>query len=126
MDAQQELFIKIKTRIESQGYDVYDGELPPEGTAYPFVYIGENQMIDNGVKGGAVGRVSQTIHVYHNTSEKRGTLSNMLTVIKAICRSIDHTESNSWICQSISQEILPDNTTREPLLHGRITADYKY
>ena len=39
LDPQQELFSNIKKEIESLGYDVYDGFLPPENTPYPFVYL---------------------------------------------------------------------------------------
>lgn len=38
IDPQQELFSKLKIELEALGYAVYDGFLPPEGTAYPFVY----------------------------------------------------------------------------------------
>ena len=126
MDAQQELFTKIKTRLEAQGFDVYDGALPPEDVPYPFVYIADNQQVDRTAKGGVVGTVSQSIDVYHNDLNKRGTFSNICTVVKAICRSIDHTENYTWICKGIDHQTLPDNTTKEPLLHGRITADYEF
>lgn len=126
MDAQQELFIKLKTRLEQQGYDVYDGTLPPEGTPYPFIYLGNTQQSDQMLKAGIIGSVSQMIHIYHNNVRQRGSVSGICTVVKAVCRSIMKTENFSWHCTNIDQQILPDNTTREPLMHGIITADFIY
>ena len=126
MDAQQELFIKLKTRIGQQGYTVYDGALPPEGTPYPFVYMGSTQQDDRMLKAGVIGAVSQMIHVYHNDVRQRGSVSGILTTIKAVCRSITSTEHFSWQCTGIDQQILPDNTTKTPLMHGIITADFIY
>lgn len=66
-DPQQELFTRIKLDIEALGYDVYDGFLPPEGTSYPFVYLGDAMQIDDPNKSVVFGNVHQTIHVWSNT-----------------------------------------------------------
>lgn len=126
MDAQQELFTELRKRIKAEGYDVYDGQLPRPDTPYPFVYISYSQLIDTPIKGHVMGTVSQQIDVYSNDINKRGTFSEMLRIIKLICREIDCTDHYSWICSSISQTIMPDNTTSEPLLHGVLTAEFKY
>ena len=38
MDPQQELFTALLIAAREQGYDVYDGALPPEDTPYPVSY----------------------------------------------------------------------------------------
>ena len=126
MDAQQELFIELRKRIKAEDYDVYDGQLPRPDTPYPFVYLSYSQLIDTPIKGHVMGNITQQIDVYSNDVYKRGTFSEMLEKIKLICREIDHTNDHSWICSSISQSVMPDNTTNEPLLHGVITAEFKY
>lgn len=126
IDPQQELFIALKLAFEALGYDVHDGFLPPEGTAYPFVYMGDFQQIDDANKTAVFGNVIATIHVWSNTPKNRGTLSNMLLNIKTACRKTDHTSNFTWSVRDINQRILPDNTTKTPLLHGVIEAEFKF
>ena len=124
MDIQQAVFTQLKIDIESLGYDVYDGELPPEGTTYPFVYLGNSNQSDNSTKAGNIGTVSQMIHVWHNDVQKRGTVSAMLADIKDVCRELER--KYPVILSGMTQDILPDNTTKQPLLHGVLTVNFKF
>lgn len=126
MDPQQELFTAILVALRAEGYDPYDGELPPAGTAYPFVYVGDSTLTDSYTKSAVFGNVTQTIHVYSNAPHKRGTLSSMLLDIKTICRHIEHTTNFGWDVVGVNQQILPDNTTDEPLLHGILEIEYRF
>ena len=125
-DPQQELFSKLKTEIEALGYAVYDGFLPPEGTPYPFVYIGDCRQTDDENKSAVFGRVNMMIHVWSNTPKKRGTLSKMLLNIKTVCRMLWSTDSFTWTVRNITQRILPDNTTKNPLLHGVLEVEFSF
>ena len=124
MDIQQAVFTQLKVDIESLGYDVYDGELPPKDTPYPFVYLGNSNQSDNSTKAGNIGTVSQMIHVWHNDVQKRGTVSAMLADIKDVCRELER--KYPVILSGITQDILPDNTTTQPLLHGVLTVNFKF
>lgn len=126
MDPQQELFTQLKTGLEARGYDVYDGFLPPEGTAYPFVYLGDCRQTDDANKTDVFGNVYQTIHVWSNTPWNRGTVSEMLLTIKNVCRSIEHTDHFAWFVRNITQNIIPDKTTKTPLLHGILEVEFKF
>ena len=126
IDPQQELFTKLKLDLEALGYKVYDGFLPPENTPYPFVYLGETQLIDEANKSAVFGNVHQTIHVWSNTPLNRGTVSAMLLNIKTVCRNLRHTANFAWTVRNITQRILPDNTTKQPLLHGVIEAQFYF
>lgn len=125
-DPQQELFSKLKISLEALGYDVYDGALPPEGTPYPFVYLGDCQQMDDANKSAVFGNVYQTIHVWHNNPRQRGTVSQMLLAIKTACRQIDHTANFAWSLRNPTQRIFADNTTKTPLLHGVIEAEFSF
>ena len=103
---------------------MYDGKLPSEGTPYPFVYLGNSNQSDNSTKAGNIGTVSQMIHVWHNDVQKRGTVSDMLFNIKNICRNIEN--KYPVILSGMIQDILPDNTTTQPLLHGVLTVNFKF
>ena len=125
MDAQQELFTELVQSIRKLGFAVYDGFLPPEGTAYPFVYIADVTQTDTDTKNGTYGRVHPVIHVWHNNPKQRGTVSDMLAQIKQVYRSIN-TKNHSWQALNINQRIFADNTTKTPLLHGVIEADFLF
>lgn len=119
MDPQQELYAAILLSLKKlYGNDVYDGFLPPEGTPYPFVYIGDFRQSDKETKGAIIGTVYPIIHVWHNNPHQRGTVSSMMLQIKTELRKIEKTANFSWMIKNVEQRILPDNTTKTPLLHG--------
>lgn len=125
MDAQQELYTTILVSLRSKLGNVYDGALPPEGTPYPFVYLGD--VTDSDVrttKGSLWGRSDIRIHVWHNKTTERGTLSGIMAQVKDVLRAVTVTGSYTWDIRSLTTNILPDNTTKTPLLHGVIDATY--
>lgn len=126
IDPQQELFSRLKIDVETLGCAVYDGFLPPEGTAYPFVYLGEFRQTDDANKSAIFGNVYGTIHVWSNTPKMRGQLSNMLLDIKRICRKIEHTANFAWTVRDVKQRISADNTTKVPLMHGVLEIEFKF
>lgn len=126
IDPQQELFTRLLIDLKKLGYDVYDGFLPPENTPYPFVYLGDCQQVDDTNKSAIFGSVHQTIHVWHNNPMQRGTVSKMLMAIRYACRDIERTDNHSWFIASASQRILPDNTTKQPLLHGVVEVEFRF
>ena len=126
MDPQQEIFsallIALKEKYKNTEIGVYDTFLPPEGTAYPFVYIGSTMQSDQDTKGAIIGKVSQTVHVWHDNPRKRGTVSQ----IKELCRSLEHTRNFSWSVKLAEQRILPDTTTKQALLHGVLEFEFSF
>lgn len=126
MDPQQELFTELLLEIKKLGYDVYDGELPPDGTPYPFVYLGDSQQTDIANKTAVFGQVFQTIHVWHNTPRNRGTVSNILLAVKGVCRKVRNTDNFLWCLKNMEQRILPDDTAKAPLLHGILEVEFKF
>ncbi len=125
-DPQQELFSKLKIDLESLGYVVFDGCLPPDKTPYPFVYLGDCQQIDDANKSAVFGNVYQTIHVWHDNPKQRGTVSQMLLNIKNVCRKTSRTQSFAWSLRNVTQNIFPDTTTKTPLLHGVLDVEFKF
>lgn len=126
-DPQQELFTALLLGLREQGYDVYDGFLPPEDTPYPFIYLADSHMVDDaGNKSILFGNVYQTVHVWHDSPKRRGTVSGMLGAIKALCRGIRHTDHHAWTVRNMDQRILTDTTTKTPLLHGLLEVEFKF
>lgn len=127
IDPQQELFTALLVALRDKyGESVYDSVLPPEGTSYPFVYLADSQLVDQDLKNAVFGTVHQTIHVWSNNPKKRGTVSGMLLEIKQICRQLESTSNFGWMVTGVDQQILPDNTTNEPLLHGWLQIDFRF
>lgn len=125
IDPQQELFTELKKQLKAKGMDVFDGALPPDGTPYPFVYLDHSQQIDELTKSYVIGTVHQSISVWHSF-EKRGTVSKLLLEIKGVCRGLKSTKNFSWFCRDVDQQIMPDNTTNTPLLHGVLDITFQF
>lgn len=126
MDPQQELFSALLSELKKLGYDVYDGFLPPESTPYPFIYLADSTQIDEENKTAVFGRVSQTIHVWHNSPKQRGTVSKILLDAKSVCRRLQKTDNFSWFVRDVNQRILSDDTTKQPLLHGILSVEFSF
>lgn len=127
MDPQQELYTAILLCLkELYGNDVYDGFLPPAGTPYPFVYLGDFRQNDKETKGAILGTVYPTIHVWNNNPHQRGTVSAMMLNIKTKLRKIEKTANFSWMIKNVEQRILPDKTTKTPLLHGVLELEFMF
>lgn len=126
VDPQQELFTELLLKLKDMEYDVYDTFLPTEGTSYPFIFIADSQQTDTQTKSAVMGNVYQTIHVWHNNPKQRGTVSQMLLDIKKVCYKLEHTENFAWMIQNVNQRILPDKTTKTPLLHGVLELEFKF
>lgn len=126
MDPQQELFTALLIAAREQGYDVYDGALPPEDTPYPFVYLADSRQVDAETKDAVIGSVYQTIHVWHSSPRKRGTVSEMLGSLKRLCRNLCYTDSFAWSVRGVNQRILTDITTKTPLPHGLLEVEFQF
>lgn len=125
LDPEQELFIALKKAIE-QSYNTYDGFLPPKGTPYPFVYLGEfSQTDDASNKSLVFAEVNATIHVWHDNPRQRGTVSEMLSTVKECARELKETKHYCWTVSAVYQRILEDNTTTSPLMHGVLEITFK-
>lgn len=126
MDPQQEIFTEMLTALRNAGETVYDGYLPPEGVPYPFIYMGESQQFDTANKTATFGEVVQTFHVYHNNPKNRGEVSGKLLKIKQIANDMKHSANFAWWATGVNQQIMPDNTTDKPLIHGVLDITFRF
>lgn len=127
MDPQQELFTELRTRLlRLYPGHVYDGALPDASTPYPFLYLGESTADDDANKSAVFGEVTQSVHVWMADVKKRGTLSSMMLDVKKAARAISRTKNFQWQVSGIHQAILPDKTTKTPLLHGVVEMTFSF
>ena len=115
MTAQQELFTYFKTQLNA-----YDGQLPPKGTTYPFYYLADTRQQLGSAKSHDYGYVTLVVHVWHNDWKQRGTVSLMMNNIIGMAGTLEETSTYKWslIRNETEQQILADNTTTPPLMHG--------
>ena len=123
MTAQQELFTYFKTQLNA-----YDGQLPPQGTQYPFYYLADTRQQFGSAKSNDYGYVTLIVHVWHNNDKQRGTLSVMMGNIIGMAGSLKETSTYKWslIRNETEQQILADNTTNPPLMHGWSSLRFAY
>lgn len=127
MDPQQELFTELRTRLlRLYPGHVYDGALPDASTPYPFIYLGESTADDDANKSAVFGEVTQSVHVWMADVKKRGTLSSMMLDVKKAARAINRTKKFQWQVSGVHQTILPDKTTKTPLLHGVVEMTFSF
>ena len=100
--------------------------LPGKETTYPFVFIGEQYGEDIRYKTVVAGDCTQTIHVYHNDPNKRGTTQNIMDHVLNEIRKMKHTRTFYIELVDTRTQMLPDNTTSTPLLHGVLELRFKF
>lgn len=129
MSPAQELYsgMLVKLRDSFPG-KVWDGDLiVPEGTPYPFIQMGNTQDLSEfGVKGGFFGKASLDIHVWHNDPRKRGDFSSLMFSIRRLAAQLSATPGYGWCLSGSDEQVIPDNTTKEPLMHGVLSFEFKY
>lgn len=126
-DPQFELEEKLIKELRNQDVKVYEsGFIPPRGTAYPFICVGDTQLADEDNKNAVFGSCSQTFHIWSKNKNDHREIYDLLLLLKQVCRSFTITDNFNWLISSVSQQVLFDDTTDEPLLHGVVTVTYKF
>lgn len=116
---EQKLYSHLLIAARKLGPPVYDGDIPGPGTPYPFIYLGESQISSSPIaKGGLFADVRITFHVWHNDWHQRGTVSATLADLKRIC-------FQTGFVSNCSTQILGDDTTDVPLMHGILDVTFR-
>ena len=124
MEPQQMLFGYLLTELRDKGYSVYDGALPSDKAPYPFIYLADSQTVDAARKDAVQGTVYQTLHVWHDNPQERGTVSAIILDIKRLCRKLEN--ETGWLLSECLSRILSDDTTGRVLMHGIIETGFKF
>lgn len=121
---QQIIYDAVYRASQDAGYRTFDF-LPPAKERYPFVYIGEQFDDDTVHKTVVTGELRQTIHIYH-THKNRGEVSSMIDELKRRMWNLGKTEGLPFRCTHTNGQMIPENTTGAPLLHGIVEAVFKF
>src|SRR5690625_768139 len=121
---EQELYDAIFLTCLNHCYRTYD-YLPPDGTQYPFVFIGEIFQQDRHTKSGLFGDIQVTVHVYNNYKERRETTTMRDNIKQALYR-LKQAGNINVILKEGTGQILIDDTGTVPKLHGILELDFTY
>lgn len=114
-------------RISSDlGYDTYS-YLPPEGVAYPFVVMGEINLLPQATKSQLIGRLSSTVHVWGRVDDRKllSDMAGQLMYSFFAIKNIGGTQFSAEVNQS-SVDSNRDNSTNEVLYHFVIETYFKF
>ena len=119
------LLVQLRNAFPGRVWD--DSMVVPEGTPYPFIQLGSTQdLADFRAKAAFFGRVSLMVHVWQNDPKKRGDLSALMFSVRRLAARLDATSSYGWCLSGCDEQVIPDNTTKEPLMHGVLSFEFKY
>ena len=121
----QQIYDKIYNRLLDNGIEVYDF-LPDLDAKYPFVVMGETQLLPQATKSFLIGRVTISLHIWQNNGDRR-SVTEMIGSIRRELSKIEEIDGRAFIFdrQSTSQ-IFVDNSTDETLLHGVMDLEFKF
>lgn len=121
MNPEQQIFTDIRGICKTlYGDSVYDYN-PPEGTAYPFVRIGEQFKQNRRLhKNDLNGDTQLTLHFWHDNTRQRGTLTSMMHGVETALINEYGVRG-----EDINTRVIDDNTTSVTLLHGILEINIK-
>lgn len=103
--------------------ETYD-YLPGAETAYPFIYIGEQEGSD-GHTSDLYGSVGQTIHLYGLRTD-RGRLDGISSRLETEVRQVSDGQVFHLVHRQTQKQVIPDNTDVQPLLHVVLDVKFDY
>lgn len=119
------LWTAVRAVAEDLPYDDYD-YLPGEDVPYPFIYVGEQfKQHQKRTKFNPILPSQVTVHVYHNNSNQRGMVDDILNQIKSEVARITHFGNYRFHLEEVDEQIIPDTSTGTPLLHGIIEFSFQ-
>lgn len=124
MNPYQEIFEKIIELSKEEGYATFD-YLPDESQAYPFVYVGYQQNIDKITKTRFLGKTHIQIDVYAE-HDRRFEVSMILNDLLNVIQHNRRTEHYVYTVVNSESQLLGDNTTDIPLIHGVLELEIQY
>lgn len=125
MNPYGEIFDEVFKACLKVTEDVYD-YVEPKGELgdrpFPHIFIGESMTVDDIYKDKINGNTSQTIHFWA-TLEQRRTLYSLMGRTQSEVRKMARTNNFKLSVRDMNPQVLTDNSTSVPLLHGILEVD---
>jgi len=120
MSPDQQIYSRVYSLILGLGYDTYS--YLPGDVVYPFVHIGEQFKQNERLHKDRLNAQTQlTVHVWGNDWRRRGDITKMMYAIeRAIVKEFGVRG------EDISTQLITDNSTNTPLMHGIVDINITY
>ena len=122
-----ELFIECYKIVQSENIPVYP--FLPSESEYPFVFLGDtNTFEERFIKFKRTGRITQSVHLYHDDVNDVGTVMDLADKLKMKFKILYQSKNYSFIITStgLNTRNLIDMSTSKPLRHYVIECEYKF
>lgn len=121
----QQLFDALYLLADGEGFDVYD-YLPLDDVPYPFVVIGEIQVLPRQVKHKTLGRLVVMVDIWAHR-DNRSEISEISERLMEIFSSWIILESRrvKLHISASNKRVLSDTTTDLPLWHGILELEFR-
>lgn len=122
----QQIYDAIYAKAVELGYKVYPYN-PDASATYPFVVIGDTQLVPFATKTMLLGRVFIDISVW-GLHSKRKTVSDMTNELYKTIRLIKTTDSLFWSVDDNASTIrmITDTSTNTPLYRGLLQLEIQF
>lgn len=120
---EQDVFDSIMKQLNNIGVKVYP-ELPAKGVPYPFISLGEVQIIPKQTSSALLGKVYVTVDVWGERKQHK-QVSEITTKTYELANIIK-LQSKKLVRQSngASMRFLSDNSTTQQLWHGIVSLEF--
>lgn len=121
----QQLFDALYLLADGEGFDVYD-YLPLDDVPYPFVVIGEIQVLPRQVKHKTLGRLVAMVDIWAHRDNRSeiAEISERLMEIFSSWIILESRRVKLHISAS-NKRVLSDTTTDLPLWHGILELEFR-
>lgn len=97
--------------------------LPDDKAPYPFVVMGETQLVPIPTKSFLLAEVSLSVHVWGKKTQRK-QVSDMLGQLLVACGGIRQAGGHSWAIKGSDSHLMKDDSTLETLYHGVLNVDF--
>lgn len=121
----QEVYDEVFRALSGLGLTVYN-HLPKLGVSYPFVVMGNSQLLPLPTKSFLIGRVRLDVHIWASV-DNRKWVSDTLAQVLLACSQIKAVGRRQWFFDRTSPtEIIKDDSTDDMLYHGVAELTFKF
>lgn len=119
---QQDIYNSVYDVCSKLG-DVYE-KAPPKGTPYPFIWLGQTELLPDRNKSVIFANVIQTIRFYAKDSQ-RGTISQLMFDVENALRELKETDQSYIDLVRSNTTVLGEVDGNDNLYHGILEVEFK-
>ena len=119
---QQDIYNAVYDVCSKLG-DVYE-KSPPKGTDYPFIWLGQTELLPDRNKSVIFANVIQTIRFYAKDTQ-RGTISQLMFDVENALRELKETDQSYIDMVRSNTNVLGEVDGNDNLYHGILEVEFK-